>query len=143
MPGSPRKQALSRAARGSSNGQALAEFALVLPVLLLLLAGTLLAGIYAFRASAADWGIFITGVTAGSYPAPADGQARRSMVWPDIGRRLTVEVDSSSRQARSQISIQDAHPWMFGIQLVELQRGSGVFRLWRFYPGPPALGGVE
>jgi hypothetical protein len=129
--------------QGASNGQAMAEFALVLPALLLLLSGMFLAGFYAFRAAAADWGMFMSGVAAGVYPAPADGQARMSVAWPDIGERLRVELDANSRQARSRLDIQDSRPWMFGIELKEAQRGSGVFRLWRFYPGPPKPGGVE
>lgn len=129
--------------QGLAKGQAMAEFAMVLPALLLLLSGVLLAGFYAFRAAVADWGVFITGVSAGSYPASTDGQARQSVVWLDIRERLTVELDASSRQARSRIAIQDSRPWMFGIELVEAQRGTGVFRLWRFYPGPPEPGGVE
>jgi hypothetical protein len=128
---------------GSTKGQTMTEFALVLPALLLLLSGMLLAGFYAFRAAAADWGTFITGVSAGAYPAPADDQARLSVAWPDIRDRLTVELDANSRQARSRITVQDTHSWMFGLELVEAQRGTSVFRLWRFYPGPPAPGGVE
>ena len=147
----PWKRALQRATRGcysgvaqgAAKGQAMAEFAMVVPALLLLLAGMLLAGFYAFRTAAADWGVFITGVTAGAYPAQADGQARLSVAWPDIRERLTVDLDTSSRQARSRIAIQDTRPWMFGIELVEAQRGIGVFRLWRFYPGPPEPGGAE
>jgi hypothetical protein len=127
----------------ASKGQAMAEFALVLPALLLLLSGMFLAGFYAFRAAAADWGVFMSGVTAGAYPAPADSRARLSVAWPDIGARLRVELDANSRQARSRLDIQDSRPWMFGIELEEAQRGSGVFRLWRFYPGPPKPGGVE
>jgi hypothetical protein len=121
----------------------MAEFALALPALLLLLSGMLLAGFYAFRSAAADWGVFVTGVSAGAYPFPADGQASLSIVWPDIRDRLAVDLDTGSRQARSRIAIQDSRPWMFGIELVEAQRGTGVFRLWRFYPGPPDPGGVE
>jgi hypothetical protein len=121
----------------------MAEFALVLPALLLLLSAMLLAGFYAFRAAAADWGVFATGVSGGSYPAPADAQARLSVAWLDIRERIMVDLDASSRQARSRIAIQDSRPWIFGIQLVEAQRGRGVFRLWRFYPGPPDPGGVE
>ena len=134
--GARRRPALAR-------GQAMAEFALVLPALLLLLSGMLLAGFYAFRAAAADWGVFIGGVTGGAYPASADSQARLSVAWPDIRDRLAVELDSASRLARSRIAIQDPHPWIFGLELIEAQRGRGVFRLWRFYPGPPQPGGVE
>ena len=121
----------------------MAEFAMVLPALFLLLSGMLLAGFYAFRSAAADWGVFITGVSAGYYPASSDDQARLSVVWPDIRERIAIDLDTSSRQARSRIAVQDSHPWMFGIDLVEAQRGTGIFRLWRFYPGPPDPGGIE
>jgi hypothetical protein len=121
----------------------MAEFALVLPALLLLLSGMLLAGFYAFRTASADWGVFITGVAAGTFPGPVDEQARRSVTWPDIRERLVVELDAGSRQARARIAIQDTQPWLFGLELMEAQRGQGVFRLWRFYPGPPNPGGVE
>ena len=145
MRGWLRRQPSQRAVMrlSSQKGQAMTEFALVLPGLLLLLSGMLLAGLYAFRSAAADWGTFITGVTAAAYPASADSQARLSVAWPDIRNRLMVELDTSSRQARSRIAIQDSHSWMFGLDLVEAQRGTGVFRLWRFYPGPPEPGGVE
>ena len=48
-------------------GQTLAEFALMIPVLILLLFGMTFAAFYAFRSAAADWGVFITGVATGSY----------------------------------------------------------------------------
>jgi hypothetical protein len=102
-----------------------------------------LAGFYAFRSAAADWGTFISGVTGGAYPTPAHQPASLSVMWPDIRERLTVELDTGARQARGRIAIQDARPWLFGLELVEAQRGTGVFRLWRFYPGPPKPGGVE
>lgn len=139
----PWKQTPRLAHTRTARGQAMVEFALVLPVLLLLLSGVLLAGFYAFRAAAVDWGVFVTGVNAGSYPIPSAGQARLSVVWPDIRERIAVDLDASSRQARSRITIQDYRSWLYSIQLVEAQRGRGVFRLWRFYSGPPDLGGVE
>ena len=40
-------------------------------------------------------------------------------------------------QVRSLISVEDSRDWVFGIRLVEAQRSSTYFRLWRFYPGPP------
>ena len=121
----------------------MAEFALVLPVLLLLVSAMLLAGFYAFRAAAADWGVFAIGVTGGSYPIPADARARLSVTWPDVRERIALDLDTSSRQVRSRVAIQDVRTWVFGIRLTEAQRGRGVFRLWRFYAGPPDPGGVE
>ena len=128
---------------GARSGQALAEFALAAPVLILLLFGMTLAGLYAFRAAAADWGVFITGVAEGAYGAPATGQVLDSIVGADIRAGLTTSGQAGDRQGRSQIEITAARPWVFGINLVEAHQGRTHFRLWRFYPGPPAPGGME
>jgi hypothetical protein len=125
------------------SGQAMAEYALVMPVLILLLFGMTLAGFYAFRAAAADWGVFITGVAEGAYETPATGQVRPSIIWSDIQNGITTGSQLANRQVRSQIGIVSSRPWVFGITLAEAQRGTSYFRLWRFYPGPPEPGGVE
>jgi hypothetical protein len=121
------------------SGQAMSEFALVMPILVLLMAGMIMAGMYAFRATAADWGLFITGVAAGTYNTPADSIAQKDVLWADIRERITAG-SSIPRQVRSEISIEDNHPWVFGINLVEAQRGRNNSRMWRFYPGPPPAG---
>lgn len=123
-------------------GQAMAEFALMIPVLILLLFGMTFAAFYAFRAASVDWGVFITGVASGAYDTPATGQARQSVLWPDLRERIGAS-QSGPRQVRSLISVEDLHNWVFGIRLLEAQRASGVFRLWRFYAGPPPAGGME
>lgn len=48
--------------RWKEKGQTIAEFALVMPILILLLFGMTFAAFYAFRSASADWGVFITGV---------------------------------------------------------------------------------
>jgi hypothetical protein len=48
--------------RLKEKAQALAEFALIMPVLILLLFGMTFAAFYAFRSASTDWGVFITGV---------------------------------------------------------------------------------
>jgi hypothetical protein len=123
-------------------GQALAEFALMIPVLILLLFGMTFAAFYAFRSAAVDWGVFVTGVARGSYNTPATGQARESVLWGDLADRINAS-QNGPRQVRSLISVEDSHNWVFGIRLVEAQRASTTFRLWRFYPGPPPAGGFE
>jgi len=123
-------------------GQAMAKFALVIPILILLLFGMTFAAFYAFRAASADWGVFITGVATGAYNNPAVGQARESVLWPDLRARLQT-AQAGPRQVRSQINVQDSRAWLFGIRLVEAQRAADFFRLWRFYPGPPPRGGIE
>lgn len=123
----------------NERGQAMSEFALVMPILVLLMAGMIMAGMYAFRAAAADWGIFITGVAAGTYNTPADSLAEKDVLWTDIRNRLNTS-SYAPRRVRSEISIEDSHPWVFGINLIEAQRGKNNSRMWRFYPGPPPAG---
>ena len=109
--------------RWKEKGQTMAEFALVMPILILLMFGMTFAAFYAFRSAATDWGVFITGVASGSYNTPATEHARD--------------------QVRSLIRVEDSRNWIFGIQLIEAQRAETNFRLWRFYPGPPPSGGFE
>jgi len=125
--------------RVKEQGQAMSEFALVMPILVVLMAGMMMAGMYAFRAAAADWGVFITGVAAGTYNTPADSLAQKDVLWSDIRERISTSA-YAPRRVRSQISIDDSHPWIFGINLIEAQRGKNNFRMWRFYPGPPPDG---
>jgi TadE-like protein len=118
-------------------GQAMAEFALMIPALILLLFGMTFAAFYAFRSASADWGVFITGVATGSYNAPATERARDAVLWPDLANRINAG-ENGPRQVRSLISVEDSRSWVFGIRLIEAQRATAYFRLWRFYPGPPS-----
>ena len=128
--------------RMKEKGQTMAEFALVIPILILLLFGMTYAAFYAFRAASADWAVFITGVASGAYNNPAVGQAQESVLWPDLRDRLET-AHAGARLVRSQIAVEDSRNWVFGIQLIEAQRVGTFFRLWRFYPGPPPPGGIE
>ena len=127
--------------RRKEKGQALAEFAFVMPILILLLFGMTFAAFYAFRSASTDWGVFITGVASGSYDTPMTEHARENVLWPDLAHRINAG-ESGPRQVRSLISVEDSRSWIFGIRLTEAQRAANYFRLWRFYPGPPN-GGVE
>lgn len=118
-------------------GQAMAEFALMIPVLILLLFGMTFAAFYAFRSASVDWGVFITGVASGSYNTPATGLANESVLWPDLSSRIN-SGPGGARQVRSLISVEDSRDWVFGIRLLEAERASAFFRMWRFYPGPPS-----
>ena len=128
--------------RRKEKGQAMAEFALILPVLILLLFGMTFAAFYAFRSASTDWGVFITGVATGSYNTPATEQARAAVLWPDLANRIDAS-QSGLRQVRSLITVEDSRNWIFGIRLVEAQRAATYFRLWRFYSDPPPAGGIE
>jgi len=120
-------------------GQAMSEFAIVMPILVLLIMGMVLAGMYAFRAAAVDWGVFVTGVGAGTFNTPADEIARKDVLWSDIRSRITTR-SNAPRHVQSVIAIDDKRVWIYGLDLVEAQRGKTNFRLWRFYPGPPPAG---
>ena len=120
-------------------GQAMSEFAIVMPILVLLIMGMVLAGMYAFRAAAVDWGVFVTGVGAGTFNTPADEIARKDVLWSDIRSRITTG-SNAPRHVQSVIAIDDQRVWIYGLNLVESQRGKTNFRLWRFYPGPPPAG---
>ena len=128
--------------RKKEKGQTMAEFALMIPALILLLFGMTFAAFYAFRSASTDWGVFITGVGSGSYNTPATAQARDSVLWPDLANRINAG-ESGPRQVRSMISVEDSRNWVFGIRLIEAERAATFFRLWRFYPGPPPAGGIE
>jgi len=128
--------------RKNEKGQTMAEFALMIPALILLLFGMTFAAFYAFRSASTDWGVFITGVGSGSYNTPATTQARDSVLWPDLANRISAG-ENGPRQVRSLISVEDSRKWVFGIRLIEAQRAATFFRLWRFYPGPPPAGGIE
>jgi hypothetical protein len=129
-------------ARGKEKGQTMAEFALIMPVLILLLFGMTFAAFYAFRSASTDWGVFITGVASGSYSIPATEHARDNVMWPDLADQINAG-QNGPRQVRSLISVEDSWDWIFGIRLTEAQRAAAYFRLWRFYPGPPPAGGIE
>ena len=128
--------------REKEKGQTMAEFALMIPALILLLFGMTFAAFYAFRSASTDWGVFITGVGSGSYNTPATEQARKAVLWPDLSNRIGAG-QSGPRQVRSLILVEDSRNWVFGIRLIEAQRAATFFRLWRFYPGPPPAGGIE
>jgi hypothetical protein len=129
-------------ARRKEKGQAMAEFALMIPVLILLIFGMTFAAFYAFRSASTDWGVFVTGIASGSYTTPATEHARVNVLWPDLADQIKAG-QNGPRQVRSLISVEDSRNWVFGIHLIEAQRAATYFRLWRFYPGPPPAGGIE
>ena len=113
----------------------MAEFAIVLPILVLLFFGLAFAAWYAFRATAADWSVFIAGVARGSYNAPA--QADSSILWSDVRSSVSTGANPGTRQVNSRLGYSQEQNWLYGIGLHEVHQAGANFRLWRFYPGPP------
>jgi hypothetical protein len=82
--------------------------------------------------------VFVTGVGTGTYNTSAGEVARDQVLWADIRNRIDTGP-GKGRQVQSQISIMDTHSLVL-TNPVEAQRGRTMFRLWRFYPGPPPPG---
>lgn len=108
------------------------EFAVVAPVILMLLAAIFLAFMYLWKTSNADWTLFAVGASAGSYDGPKAEVALRSVgfdtlknafSWSAGAPRTTAEVGFSRKVAGA-----------YSISLIDLHRGEVEFRLWRFYP---------
>ena len=118
-------------------GQALAEFAATLPILILLIGGIVMACFYGFRSASADWGVFIDGVAAGSYDTGAAAYAQQSVMWPDIRSGISWTGQPDIRSATTRIDVVNSRPGPLGTDLTEAYRASVFFRLWRFYAGPP------
>lgn len=127
--------------RQKCKGQALAEFTAVLPILILLIGGVIMACFYGYRSASANWGIFIEGVAAGSFDESAVGPARSSIMWPDIRSGIIMSSDPESKSARARIAVENSRVGPFGADLTESYRATTFFRLWRFYAGPQ--GGVK
>ena len=116
-------------------GQAYTEFVIALPVLLMLIGGIFLAGFYAWRSAAANWGVFISGVAGGFFDTSALSHVQQGIWWPDI--RNSITVVQNGQTVRSEITINSQYNF-FGIPVTEVQTGSANFYLWRFRPGPPS-----
>lgn len=116
-------------------GQAMAEFALVLPVMALLVFGLFLAGFYILRAVQADYGLFLSGVATGAYKTPATSQALQRITNEDIRGAIKAGIQDPYT-VRSTIEIDQVRLTVLGVEFREVQRGETIFRLWRFRPGP-------
>lgn len=114
-------------------GQAMAETALTIPLLLLLMAGMILAGIVVYRTAASGWGVFIYGTGAGAFAGPVE--ATGSVPWSDL--RGGLNAGQTGRAVRTQINASRSKSWINGIELYERQSGSAFTRRWRFYAGRP------
>ena len=79
--------------RWKEKGQAMAEFALIMPVLIMLMFGMTFDAFYAFRSASTDWGVFITGVASGSYNTPATEHARDNVRLQGLSVAERQDVD--------------------------------------------------
>lgn len=112
----------------------MAETAVALPIIGFLVAVVILAFFGVWRAEAANWGVFASGVSGGAYNTT---DVRETVPWPDIRNALSVSSSPTERQVRSRVSVKIDRPFMFGLRIREQQSGEAVFRRWDFYPGRP------
>jgi hypothetical protein len=110
------------------------EFALAIPILFLVLLGIALAWLYVFRASTADWGLYVSAATRAGY----DGPGSYGMAFPDLQSAIQVQPDPGARTVTSRIDVQAPYNLFPGLPLQETESGTGVVRLWQFYAGAPA-----
>lgn len=125
---------MKRVNPGALRGQAMAEFAVVAPVVLMVLAAVFLIFVYAWRAFNVDWLLFATGTAAGVYGGPHAQEALGAAAWSDL--REAVQVRIGDRQVGASIRMHRRASAPAGLLIEEWQRGATVFYLWRFYPGP-------
>ena len=116
--------------------QALAEFALVAPLILLLLSAVFFAYLYAWHAFTVDWALFTGGVTAGHYQSPGPGQGLSAVIWRDLQDAFSFQVDAQRRQVLGRVTYRRVTSGPLGVLVEERHRGEVTFYLWRFYPGP-------
>jgi hypothetical protein len=119
--------------KNKEKGQANTEFIISLPILIMLIGGIFLAGFYAWRSAAANWGVYISGVAGSSYDQSAITMVQQSIWWPDI--RKAIQVTPKGQTVQSEITIETPFSFL-GIPLVESQSGGATFHLWRFVAGP-------
>ena len=123
-----------RPKRKALRGQAMAEFAVVAPVVLMVLAAVFLIFVYAWRSFNVDWLLFATGTAAGVYDGPRAEEALGAAAWQDL--KEAVQVRLGDRQAGASVRLHRVGRAPAGLLIEEWQRGATVFYLWRFYPGP-------
>ncbi len=119
--------------KNKEKGQANTEFIISLPILIMLIGGIFLAGFYAWRSAAANWGVYISGVAGGSYDQSAITMVQQSIWWPDI--RKSIQLTPKGQTVQSEITIETPFSFL-GLPLVESQSGGATFHLWRFVAGP-------
>lgn len=121
----------------------MAEFALIAPVLALLLSGLAFAALLAFRSAASDWGVFIAGAKGGAYGSAPGQPFLPPLPWRDLSDGIRAEsLSLSERAVRAQANVRVHRTGIFGVRVLEIHEATAFFRWWRFYPGPPD-GGVH
>ncbi len=113
--------------------QAAAEFAVVAPVLILLIAAIFLGWLYVWRGAAVDLGLFYGAIGASSYSGPKD---RASQVIPFQDLRDAVKTSRRGTRAEARVRVVHQGPGPWGLVWVERHFGKVTFYLWKFYPGP-------
>jgi len=124
----------SRVRRRGFRGQAMTEFALVAPLLFLVVAAVFLAFLYAWRTFNTDWLLFASGVAQGVYETPRGEQSLAAAVWDDLKQAVRLGAEGRTAEAAIRLKRRGVGPW--GLLVEERQAGRTVFFLWRFYPGP-------
>ena len=117
-------------------GQAMAEFAVVAPIFILLVTAIFLGWLYVWRGAAVDFGLFAGAVSAGAYSGPQTDRALKPVLWDDLKGAFEFQQDPGRQAAGARIRFEQSGPGPWGLIWVERHRGTITFYFWRFYPGP-------
>ncbi len=110
------------------------EFALVAPLLFLVISSIFLIFLYAWRTFNADWLLFASGVAQGVYQTPHGDSSLLAAAWDDLKQAVQLGTENRAATAEIRLERRAIGPW--GLLIEERQNGRTVFFLWRFYPGP-------
>lgn len=118
-------------------GQGTAEFALVLPILLLVGLALVLLVFYLYRAAAADLAVFALGEYQGAYGRASAPPPQSWLPWPDLVGAVGLEASDRGRYFKTELGFSAPGPEVLGVRIAEAHGGTFYYRLWRFYPGRP------
>ena len=122
----------------AQRGQAMAEFAIVAPIITALLVGVFFAFVYLWRTANVDWALFASGAATGSYGGSRAQVPLQGVVFNSLQGSFRTGANPNRGTVSAQVGFSRRVAGPMGFALMEVQRGQVVFRLWRFYPGPDA-----
>ncbi len=117
-------------------GQAMTEFALVGPLVILLGVGLGLGVLFALDTVQTTTALVLGAREAAWAPVP-DPKAVAARLDPVFREGFTFTRDRSSRTVRASLRVSRAGPTVMGVVFHEVQSGDVAARWWYFFGGPP------
>lgn len=120
-------------------GQSMAEFAMVMPVLVLLVTGLIMSGFYAFRSTEVDFRVFMAAEAESSYidHFGAWREVITNRTWKDL---WNYGGSRDAQRLRRSLGAYGGHTREYtisGFTFRESHQQTVEVRSWAFYAGPP------